>query len=1308
MAREVASKILDGINDLVIMAPIRDGFISAYEPVTYATRLRVICEALNDVRATAREYEKVMPFADASERILSLLDFKAGIIDNGSLQLDPRLGLTARRYFYLIATFDGVWEPYMRLIWRPLGALLDLLFSNCDGYVFAEDNSFADYIEWVRSAQVDSAVFFTTTGVTVQDQIYLRNLEKLHREQDAAAGDLATLRMAVVNPGDEAAGVRAANPVEANRLALEALGVFHRLADYYPPLDARYRGGRPGEGHLLQRAVHRILEGWDYRSLLALFDLPDPSDLPPDDPRLPYAMQKLALERFRILIQWYADGDGAFPPAIKPVPDPVLDRAEVQRGILSSFGSAEAKQRRGALLLMTVGDAARGAAFVGRLLADGALCFEDEAGSPPDGLCRSLGFTRSGLERLAIARATVDAFPKEFREGLHVRAPQLGDVWDNHPRNWRLPERNWPPASVDDLPRPPVEMEEVDIALVLRHAGPADDGGARIADEVARLAALAAEHDVALIAWEPLANHYDAEGYFRDHFDLRDNFSQPVPQIEAGSDLAQRRGARRDEVRIGELLCGYATDRGDFAPAEVEDPLATSPNAKLEAGREDRRKARDLQRNGSYLVVRKMSEDVTAFADFLQANRHHAGGDAKALAAKLLGRHPDGPSLIDPAASDYNDFDFAQDGEGRRCPFASHIRRTNPRRIEHGRPPPRLLRRGMTYGPRFDPADPASAAAPRGLMFMAYNASIAEQYETIQRWVNGGNISGVASGNNDPLVGTAPRPDGRRVYRFELDGQVIRTEIARPFVRLEWGLYLFTPSRSALTEIAKPGRTYAEIDPPREKGGRAFLDRVTGLPPALAAAEWKRVLEDFDSKDPGEHSLAPDVYAAIRGECGGAAAVPGGIGDEAGRTPAVIAASRETILTVLKDYEHFTVEKQLDRLWDTSGPIYVAEQPDDCYDDPRLQSDYWGESAGTNAIIDSYGHEDGYAHGYEAGRAVLDWLIRDAEQRHAIMQAPGTPEFKMELRREYLSPALARLNAKWFGIPDGGFVEDGRDGRPARFMAPGDWDWVPAAERMPLCPGDCLSPSRHAFYPQSNAVSAALARDHGQAIREAGRRFAEAYFDEIGIDKVPGLISRPLFALPGMTKELAARNVIGIMLGATPPTLGNLQGIFYDWLHERTLWRHQAALRRAAGDRRADYAAAKAALLQPLSASMCKRPSPELLFRTCKGAADGGPVTLPREGDNDDIAVARGTTVYLPLASATQGAIMEEAGCPGSLADGTAVVFGGERGREGAPDHACPGRKLAMGAMLGVVAALLDAGRIQAQPAGLIVRVSDW
>src|SRR3546814_10110812 len=101
-------------------------------------------------------------------------------------------------------------------------------------------------------------------------------------------------------------------------------------------------------------------------------------------------------------------------------------------------------------------------------------------------------------------------------------------------------------------------------------------------------------------------------------------------------------------------------------------------------------------------------------------------------------------------------------------------------------------------------------------------------------------------GNNDPLVGTAPRPDGRRVYRFEQGGKVIRTEIAQPFVRLEWGLYLFTPSRTALAEIVKLGRPYCELDEPDKAVGRDFLARIAGLPSKLAATAWNRALQDFD------------------------------------------------------------------------------------------------------------------------------------------------------------------------------------------------------------------------------------------------------------------------------------------------------------------------------------------------------------------------------------------------------------------------------------------------------------------------------
>ena len=44
---------------------------------------------------------------------------------------------------------------------------------------------------------------------------------------------------------------------------------------------------------------------------------------------------------------------------------------------------------------------------------------------------------------------------------------------------------------------------------------------------------------------------------------------------------------------------------------------------------------------------------------------------------------------------------------------------------------------------------------------MAYNASIAEQFEVIQRWITGGNTTGVASWQSDPLMGVAQEGDPR-------------------------------------------------------------------------------------------------------------------------------------------------------------------------------------------------------------------------------------------------------------------------------------------------------------------------------------------------------------------------------------------------------------------------------------------------------------------------------------------------------------------------------------------------------------------
>ena len=81
MAREVSSKSIDGIADLVVIAPIKEGFINAYENVTFATRLRIVAEALNRIRVSAREHESQLPFSDVTERILTLLDFRIGVLD---------------------------------------------------------------------------------------------------------------------------------------------------------------------------------------------------------------------------------------------------------------------------------------------------------------------------------------------------------------------------------------------------------------------------------------------------------------------------------------------------------------------------------------------------------------------------------------------------------------------------------------------------------------------------------------------------------------------------------------------------------------------------------------------------------------------------------------------------------------------------------------------------------------------------------------------------------------------------------------------------------------------------------------------------------------------------------------------------------------------------------------------------------------------------------------------------------------------------------------------------------------------------
>jgi Dyp-type peroxidase family len=1367
MTADISSKTIDGITDLVVVAPIREGFIHAYENITYATRLRIVAEALNRIRVSAREHEFTVPFSDVTERIMTLLDFRIGVLDKDLFaQRKDRSGKDAtytiepRRFLYLTATFDSAWEPYMRLIWDPLGPFLDLIFCNCEGYVPAGDNSCEDFLNWVRDHQVDSAIFYATSGASIRDDRYHGKIDRLLREtdMDAEARQLAILRHVIVDPQDEAGATRA-NALAAagqgnfravakmHELALEVLTVLFRLADFYPPEwlfplkeallngDANTpdkRNPPVDEGKYLARVAYSILLGW-------------PRDL----------LTKETTDLYREPLDWFDSANKAAAGSPKPkdmnrpvAEDPPHDPAEVQGGVLGPQDAGRTPIVAGALLLLTVTDTNGARAFLRSL----NIHFHGE--EPENGFYRTVGFTAEGLKRLAVYKNTIDGMPKEFREGMAERSGHLGDMRELHPRRWALPPRNWPPQ--DGPARPPVDLNEIDIVVQLRHApadGKPDEAG--LMDEIERLAGKAEAKGALLLSYEMMNRLPRPDGGFTDHFGFADGLSQP--EIRAPGASGNREGAWKNSVARGDVLLGYGNDRDDYGYSS------------------ELRGARKLMKDGTFLVVRKLEQRVDAFnrqmedqARWLRSHGHVITADE--LAYQIIGRKRDGTPLVPISGDAPNAFSYDGDKQGQHCPFASHIRRTNPRTREHGRPTPRIVRRGMSYGPRFVPG--VNEAAPRGLMFMSYQSSIAEQYEVIQRWINGGNSTGIASSQNDPLLGVASKAGPsrfgqdrgeRRLFQFEWKGRVARVAFDEPFVELKWGLYLFVPSKSGLAQLRQAlgprdlEKAIPDFPELLESSGRDRIDKIEKLPVELAGKEWKRLLEDFDAKDPGELAITQNIWSAIRWYEGGAyrleaqadlhradrmssvgytekgnfaLAVPE-MGDappvftiqSADGAPAavvdrptIIVANPTNVSYVLANWRTYSVEEQLYRIDKTSGAIYVTQQPDDrytIYPDLNGKFNYAKESYETNRILLDYGEALAFDVGYAAGKMLLDKAREYARRR-------GSPYFKLELRRQYLMPALGEVCRSWFGIP--GPLDGEPDPMGLRdIMENGGWNWRQATDlddpkkelRKARCPGDCLSPSRGAFYPRPTPSIRAFAADHGPAIRKAGHKFIDRFF---GKEAPPGWVSSRMFEAMPDDKEALARNLIGIMVGAMPPMDGNLRGILVEWLGEKTLWRNQAALERALSSHSTDYDAAKAALWTPMTRAMCKRPAPDLLHRV---ALEDDILNDDGDSDAEPVPVNKGDMVIVSLVSASQQSLFNNPSGPGDVS----LIFGGSRTQPATgynrddpsaeapidpqqPVHACPAQKMAMGAMLGILTALLKSGRIEALPASLIVKIS--
>ena len=233
----------------------------------------------------------------------------------------------------------------------------------------------------------------------------------------------------------------------------------------------------------------------------------------------------------------------------------------------------------------------------------------------------------------------------------------------------------------------------------------------------------------------------------------------------------------------------------------------------------------DFWRNGSFGVFKMMKQDVVGFDNFLKSNAHRI--DPELLAAKLCGRWRNGIPLalspdtdtpkegFDPARLDdfeYVNSDGSGDPRGLRCPIGSHMRRMNPRgQPVAGQGMPggsnnshRLVRRGMPYGPAYDPTLPYDGVE-RGLLGYFVNTFIENQYEfVLSEWSEDSAFVGkvrLHPKSKDPLVGS--NDPASSVFDVpQPSGPPLRTIGFSSFVTTRAAAYCFLPSIAALQRIA--------------------------------------------------------------------------------------------------------------------------------------------------------------------------------------------------------------------------------------------------------------------------------------------------------------------------------------------------------------------------------------------------------------------------------------------------------------------------------------------------------------------------
>jgi len=416
---------------------------------------------------------------------------------------------------------------------------------------------------------------------------------------------------------------------------------------------------------------------------------------------------------------------------------------------------------------------------------------------------RSLGFHP---ERLS---------DEPFVAGLEARSASLGDpkAGPGAPASW----------VIGNTQRP------IDLLLIV-----GSEDATAVSDRVSELRRAAEASGFQTTGIDEGSVRSDERGH--EHFGFNDGISQPAirgrnsatpgdffeprtiaPNDPSNSEIGLPEFASPGKPLIwpGQFLFGYrvqdgTTQRGSSSPID----------------------APSWARNGSLIVYRRLRQDVGAFRIFLDKAASQLGIPSSIVGSKLIGRWSSGASPVmypngDPGSAIGNDseqnnsFQYINsygpvtlkngdvipqspgDVFGDRCPLVAHLRKVNPRdglteeassarTLTH-----RILRRGIPFGPSYEvgPRD-----AERGLLFVAYQTSIAQQFEfLVTNWMN--REDRPAGDGFDLVVGQNPGAVRTRSASIPIDGKISPIIALSDFIMPTGGAYLFSPSISFFSNL---------------------------------------------------------------------------------------------------------------------------------------------------------------------------------------------------------------------------------------------------------------------------------------------------------------------------------------------------------------------------------------------------------------------------------------------------------------------------------------------------------------------------